>query len=143
MKMKSDSPILIALVVVLVIVVGIGLDLAANGLGQKASTTFKFFPSVVFRMVLPIILALIFLGLIWFLYRYLPQSRQAAYFYLIAGLIGILIYASIFLPVLPFLQSPVVRNFRMWFAELGFGSYQMISGFLLTLGIAGLIRREK
>lgn len=143
MEKKAQAPIAVhALVAILALLVGLGLDYAANGLRQMASSTFEFIPSVIFRMALPIILALIFLGLVWYLYRYLPHPRRAGFVYLAAGLIGMLTFVSVFLPVLPFLQLPAVRAFRMWIAQLGFGSFHLISGFLFVLGIAASVRKD-
>lgn len=145
MKTKTETSLLLhTLVAILAIAAGYVLDLASVTLRGQAAETFQFMPSVVFNLLLPIVIVLIFLGLVWYLYRYLSQSRPAAYFYLAIGLIGILAYVSIFVPALPFLRIPIVQQFRTTVAQFGFGSaYYLISSFLLVFGIAGSMRKER
>ena len=140
---RSQSTAGHALVVILSLAAGYLLDLGTQSFQNKAAQTFRFGPSLVTRFLIPILLAALFLGLAWYLVRCVPSPQPAAFFFLAAGLIGIVATVSVFLPKPLFLKQ-LVFLFEFWNMVARNGSsFYLISSFLLVLGISGVFLREK
>lgn len=139
---KTDAIWQHTLVALGALVVAYGLDRATWAVRTYAMTTFEFGVSIPVILALPVLSALIVLGLVWYLFGR-GGSPSAALVFLVAGLLGMLLYGSLFLPGFEWLRFPGLKAFRVTLSQIGAGSLSyFVACFLAVAGAAGLIRNK-
>ena len=145
MKAKGARSYLIhILVIISSLVLAYFIDTVELILEDYGSSTLQYYPSIIFRLVLPIIASFLMLSLTWYIFGYLESPRKAGYFYLFFGFVGVLSLASNFISLPLFLSETFVGQVRAKVGQFGFGSvFYWLSSFLIVLGIIGAVRKAE
>lgn len=123
------------------LLVGYIFDIIDRSLRTNFTETFQVYPTYFFLAALPILVAIIFLVLVWYLFRKTRNKGRTAAAYIVFGAIGIMIFASI-LVQLPGLDASFFMEVRAVVGHIAFGSTYWISSFLFVTGIAGILSKQ-
>ncbi len=123
------------------LILGYILDIIDRSLRTNFAENFQVYPTYFFLAALPILVAIIFLMLAWYLFRKTLNKRRTAAAYIVFGVIGILIFASILVQI-PGLDASFFMEIRALVGHIAFGSTYWISSILLVTGIAGILGKR-
>ena len=138
---RKQYPLLDIGIPLLSLLIGYVLDILDRTLRTNFAETFQVIPAFVFLAALPVLVAIIFLVLAWYLFRKSLNQRRTAAAYIVFGAVGILMFASI-LVQLPGLDASIFAQVRAAVGHIAFGSTYWVSSFLLVTGIAGVLRKR-